>query len=105
MSSLRRYEILVPLFLNDGNAVPPADIRLTFQELRRQFGAVTWETQALSGSWQHEGSVYEDSLTRFFVDVPDTKENREFFISFKETLKKRFDQLDIWITSHPLDVI
>ena len=44
-------------------------------------------------------------MTRFFVDVPDVPEHRAFFREFKERLKVRFDQLEIWITSHPLDVI
>jgi hypothetical protein len=27
------------------------------------------------------------------------------FIELKDRLKARFDQLDVWITSHPMDVI
>lgn len=49
--------------------------------------------------------VYRDNLTRFFVDVSDAPEHRDFFREFKERLKGRFDQLEIWITSHPVDVI
>jgi len=49
--------------------------------------------------------IYQDNLTRFFVDVEDLPEHRAFFRQFKEQLKARFDQLEIWITSHPLDVI
>jgi hypothetical protein len=37
--------------------------------------------------------------------VPDLPEHRAFFREFKEKLKGRFRQLEIWITSHPLDVI
>lgn len=40
-----------------------------------------------------------------FVDVPDVDSNREFFLNFKERLKQRFQQIDIWVTSYPLDVI
>ena len=105
MSSLRRYEILVPLLFNNGQPVPETLLTATFIELRDQFGAASWETQALKGGWEHEGAVYLDNLTRFFVDVPDLPEHREFFVAFKARLKKRFDQLEIWITSHPVDVI
>jgi len=59
----------------------------------------------LRGEWQSEGIVYRDNLARFFVDVPDQPEHREYFRRFKESLKQRFQQLDIWITSHPIDVI
>jgi hypothetical protein len=105
MNGLRRYEVLVPLLFNDGRPVPEALLALTFSELRERFGAASWETQTLRGAWEHQGTVYEDNLTRFFVDVPDTQEHRAFFKEFKDKLKRRFDQLDIWITSHPLDVI
>ena len=39
------------------------------------------------------------------LDVEDSQENHAFFSRFKETLKKRFGQLDIWITSQLVDVI
>jgi hypothetical protein len=105
MSELRRYEILVPLLFDDGQPVPESLLAQTFTELRERFGAASWEGQTLRGSWEHEGVVYQDNLARLFVDVPDQPEHREFFRQFKETLKARFRQLDIWITSHPIDVI
>ena len=105
MNGLRRYEILVPLLFNDGRPVPESLLADTFAELREKFGAASWETQTVRGAWQYHGEVYQDNLTRFFVDVPDLPEHRAFFRDFKERLKVRFDQLEIWITSHHLDVI
>jgi hypothetical protein len=52
-----------------------------------------------------EGIVYRDDLVRVFVDVPDEAANREFFVEFKERLKQRFQQLDIWMTTYPLEVL
>ena len=95
----------MPLVFNDGTAVPERLLAQTFQELRAQFGAVSWETQVLGGAWEQHGAVYQDNLTRFFVDVPDAPEHREFFKHYKQELKTRFRQLDVWITSHPVDVI
>ncbi len=105
MTSLRRYEILVPLLFNDGSPVPEALLAQTFAELREKFGAASWETQLVRGSWEQEGTTFRDNLTRFFVDVPDLPEHRLFFKEFKKTLKQRFKQVDVWITSHPVDVI
>lgn len=105
MSSLRRYEILVPLLFNDGSPVPEALLAQTFSELRARFGAASWETQIVHGSWEHEGATFRDNLTRFFVDVPDLLEHRKFFEEFKQTLNERFKQVEVWITSHPVDVI
>jgi hypothetical protein len=85
--------------------VPESLLAETFAELRRHFGAASWETQIVRGSWEQRGAIYEDNLTRFFVDVPDLPEHRTYFCELKERLKARFDELEIWITSHPLDVI
>jgi hypothetical protein len=105
MSTLRRFEILVPLLFNDGAPVPEDLLVATFLELREHFGAASWETQTVRGVWEHEGATYRDNLTRFFVDVPDLPEHRAFFKQFKEVLKQRFKQADIWITSHEIEVI
>jgi hypothetical protein len=105
MSVLRRYEILVPLLFNDGRAVPEELLAQTFTELRERFGAASWETQIVRGAWEYQSTVYEDNLTRFFVDVPDLPEHRAFFREFKKKLKGRFNQLEIWVTSYRLDVI
>jgi hypothetical protein len=105
MNDLRRYEILVPLRFNDGTPVPGTLLAATFAELRARFGAASWETQTVRGGWEHQGVAYEDNLARFFVDVPDLPEQRAFFRQFKEALKARFQQIEIWITSHPIDQI
>ena len=104
-NTLRRFEILLPLRFNDGQPVPDELIGLTLLELRQQFTAVSAETQVIRGHWQHQGEVFRDELVRVFVDVPDTGDNREFFVRFKEQLKTRCQQLDIWMTAYPVEVI
>ena len=105
MTSLRRYEILLPLRFNDGRPVPPELVGETMTELRRRFHAVSWETQTIHGLWEDEGTEYEDDLVRLFVDVPDRPEHRAFFAELKGRLKSRFQQLDIWMTTYPIDVV
>jgi len=105
MSALRRYEILLPLRFNNGQPVPWERVADTVMKLRQHFGAVSWESQTIQGQWQHEGVVYRDDLVRVFVDVADTAENRRFFLQFKEEVKGDFHQLDIWLTSYPIDVL
>jgi hypothetical protein len=56
-SSSRRFEILLPLRFNNGQAVPDELVGETLLELRQQFGAVSSETQIIRGLWQHEGQV------------------------------------------------
>jgi hypothetical protein len=101
----RRYEVLLPLRFNDGNAIPDELIAETLLELEDQFGAVSWESQTIHGRWTHEKEKYRDDLVRVFADVPDTQENRQFFVAFKDRLKARFQQLDVWVTTHPLEIL
>jgi hypothetical protein len=85
--------------------VPDELIGETLLELRLQFGAVSSETQIIRGLWQHEGQVSRDELVRIFVDAPDVAESRQFFLEFKERLKARFRQIDIWMTTYPIEVL
>jgi len=101
----RRFEMLLPLQFNDGQQVPNELIAYTLLDIRNRFGSVSSETQTIRGQWQHEGTLYRDDSVRVFVDVPDLPENLQFFIGFKEQLKSRFQQLEIWMTTYPLDVL
>jgi hypothetical protein len=74
-------------------------------QLRHRFGAVSSETQTIHGLWQHDEEVYRDELMRVFVDVPDTPETRQFFLEFKEILKRDLKQIDIWMTTYPIEII
>jgi len=105
MSASRRYEILLPLRLNDGRPVLETALGDTLIELEQKFEGVSWETQIIRGAWQRAGHSYHDELMRVFVDVPDMPENRDFFLQFKQRLKTRFQQIDIWLTSYSIDIL
>ena len=92
----RRYEILLPLTYNDGQPVAGEAVEETREELILRFGAATLSPNTFRGTWLQSGVRYEDESLCLFVDVEDTTENRQFFVEFKERLKVRFQQLDIW---------
>lgn len=105
MSDFRRCEILLPLKFNDGQPVPRELITETLLELEQRFGAVSCETRIIHGIWRHQGQRFRDDLIRVFVDMENKPEQSEFFRSYKEQLKGRFKQLDIWVTTYPIDVV
>lgn len=102
---VRRFEVLLPLRFNDGTPVPDELVAGTLIELEQRFGAVSCETQTIHGRWRHEGQSYRDDLVRVFVDTADEPENRRFFLEYKEVLKTRFRQLDIWMTTYLIEVL
>jgi hypothetical protein len=93
------------LRLNDGTPVPDEAVPDTLFELEERFGAVSCETQTIRGRWRSDGQSYRDDLIRVFVDIPDAPENRSYFVEFKERLKERFQQLDIWMTTYLIEVM
>ena len=101
----RRYEMLLPLKLNDGTPVPPEWIAETARELKDRFGAASAETQTIRGLWEHAGGTDADELKRLFIDVPDNPENRKFFVELKGRLAERFRQDDVWMTTYPVEVV
>jgi len=105
MSAYCRFELLLPLQFNDGTAVPPALLAGTILEIERHFGAASWESQVIEGIWHQGGIEFRDQLNRIFVDTRDTPESRRFFTELKQRLKSRFQQLDIWLTVHPVEVL
>jgi hypothetical protein len=104
MKEYRRFEILLPLAFNDGQEIPKDLLATTLTELRSRFGALSVETQTIHGTGSYHATEYDD-LVRVFVDVAEGQEARDFFVQFKERLKERFAQWDIWITTYPVEVI
>jgi hypothetical protein len=102
---VRRFEVLRPLRHNDGTPIPDEAVADTLIELEERFGAVSCETQTIRGHWRYEGQPVRDDLIRVFVDVIDAPESRQFFVDYKERLKTRFQQLDIWMTTYVIEVL
>ncbi len=100
-----RFEILLPLFYNDGRRIEPEKIVATDDELLDLFEATATETVIVRGKWMYQSTLYSDQLIRVRVDVDDVPENWETMRLIKETLKTRFDQKDIWITAYRIEIV
>jgi hypothetical protein len=101
----RRYEILLPLKFNDGRPIPDELFYETRENLLARFEGLTWVAHPIEGMWKHEGITYHDATVRLVVDVDDTPENHGFITELKPVLLKRFDQLEIYIISYPIERI
>jgi hypothetical protein len=100
-----RFEILLPLFYNDGRPIEREKFLQTDDELVQQIGATSTDTVTVRGRWLYQSTIYQDQLLRVRIDVDETPENLQVMRGLKEALKIRFDQLDIWITAHRIEVI
>lgn len=101
----RRYEILLPVRFNDGRPVSGELLEQTREELLARFSGLQIQPHTVLGLWVYEGSQFEDELRRFTVDVEDTPENQQFFVDFKQKLLERFEQIEIYLASYPVDLL
>lgn len=102
---LKRIEILLPLNHNDGRPIERVKFRLTHEELLEKFGGTTVDSVRAWGHWKYRGTLYRDQLIRVRIDTADARDAYKFLRSYKETLKARFEQIDIWITAHDVEVL
>jgi hypothetical protein len=100
-----RFEILLPLFYNDGRAIEREKFVQTDDELVERFGATSSDTVVVRGQWLYESTKFQDQLVRVRLDLEDTPESWQAMREIKETLKRRFEQIDIWITAHRIDIV
>ena len=101
----RRYEILLPVRDNDGRLVSWELLEQTREELVARFGGLTGAPDVVLGTWVHEGARFDEEMRRLTVDVDNTASNRKFFDRFKATLRKRFEQIEIYIVSYLVDIV
>lgn len=104
MTRWRRFEVLLPLQLNNGSAVDWSVIGEAVEEVADHFNAATLETQVLEGRWRFQGAMFRDNLARIVVDVHDTAKNRAWMKRFKAKWKERLQQLEIWMVSYRIEV-
>lgn len=112
MSFKKRVEILIPTHyeptLNGGKyeEINGDEYATTYKELSDRFCGWTHDTTVKTGQWiDDDGKKFSDNGTVLYCDFDDTKENRQFLIEYKEVLKKRFKQKEIYITIHDVEVI
>ena len=102
--SFRRYEIILPTRYNDGAPVEAERIDLVVEELSNRFGGITFHPEHLRGVWLYQDEHFEESNVRLVVDVDDTPAAADFFVRYKQTLKQRFRQIDVWIISYDIRI-
>ena len=89
---------------NDGTDVGHEKITQTTDELSDHFGGTTHDLLRATGTWKYGGTRYRDELLRVRVDSDDAGAVA-YLRSYKQILKQRFQQIDIWITAHDIRVI
>lgn len=93
-----RFELLLPLFDNEGNAFEPETFFDVQRRLLARFGG--YRCQPLSphfGAWMNEETTYYDKLLMFTVEAPRSDESLDWFLEYKARLINEFQQVEIYL--------
>jgi len=95
------YEIYLPLRYSDGHPIEEEKFGLTREELVGRFGGLTSTPPGfpLEGWWRSLHGVVRDDIAIWTV-VTQVDDDL-FFLEYKETLKQRFIQEDIFLVKVP----
>ena len=105
IKSQLKVEILVPIFYNNGTNVEAEKYRIMFEELVKKFGAVSSEdNNIINGYWinPQDNKAYADKNKVYWIIVPDTEENRQYFVNLQNKLESLFKQESILIYFTPV---
>jgi hypothetical protein len=98
-----RFEVLVPLFYNDGTPVESEHIDQVISDLIEQFGAYRCQPAApYEGAWtdvqpEQAPTVYRDRLLMLTVDTDRDESIVQWFADFKLRLAEMLRQLEIYL--------
>jgi hypothetical protein len=99
----KEYVILLPLRFNDGEPVPDELILQTREELVAHFGGASFDPVPITGYWLHEETLFADELLRVRVSGRDPQADDPFIRRYKEALKERFRQEEIYLTAYTIE--
>ena len=94
---MKEYDLFLPLTDNDGQPFSARMFRAVQSELLSQFGGVTFFPQPSEGQWEAGGVTYRDEIVIYRVITPHAGKARRFLRTYKEKLKREFNQLEILI--------
>jgi hypothetical protein len=105
ISNKIHVEITIPLRNRDGSLIEFSKHRQTKDEIINKFGAGNFLTTS-EGAWKdysENNRIDIDVNTVFYVDVDYTEDNISFFKNYKNELRKRYYQKEIYISWHRLN--
>lgn len=100
-----RVDILISSKRNDGTAIENEKFDEIRTELATRFGGVTVLPHFNGTSIRNETRYDGTNNSGFYVVVPNTTENLEWFANYKQTLKDRLDQDRIFMTVSPTMIV
>jgi hypothetical protein len=97
-------QILLPLYDNQGNALPQLEFRRVSSELSHRFGGLTAFTRApAEGVWRESGSAQPTHDEIVVFEVMTDALDRAWWADYRRDLERRFRQEEIVIRAQEIE--
>jgi hypothetical protein len=102
---VKEYDILVPLYYNDGSPIEAVKFQRLHTELLEHFDGFTFCPQANEGFWKLGGVTYRDEIVIYRVLTGRVRAARHFLKRLKERLKRDLKQEEILIVERDVETL
>lgn len=97
-------QILLPLYDNDGTALPKLEFRRVSSELAHRFGGLTAHTQApAEGIWTEDENAHPTHDEIVIFEVMTQTLDRDWWGEYRQELERRFRQREIVIRAQLIE--
>ncbi len=83
--------------------MPNELILQTREEIVQRFGGASFDPGVVEGYWVHAARIYSDDLIRVRGSAEGTADDDQFIQDYKEILKLRFEQEEIYVTAYVIE--
>ncbi len=104
MINMKKIEIIIPLFYNDGKEIEQTKLDKVKRELLGKFGGLSI-SPIINGYWINEKTEYDDINKVYTVITPEDNELNSWISNYKKWLEHMLDQKEIFIVISEVDII
>ncbi len=107
---MKLYRIFIPKTYDTKTKIPMKEIQKIAEEIEDRFGAYSLEPFAhlpvIQGCWKDGESLkYEEEHFLFELFVEDTFESKKWLIAYKEMIKQKLKQKEIFILEMNAEIV
>ncbi len=107
---MKLYRLFLPKLYNNGNKIPKKKILEVTQQIREKFGSLSISPFAtlpiIQGTWTSSTKKqFEEPMFLIEIFLEDTFDNTKWIKSFKEIIRQKLGQEEIFLISQDAELV
>ena len=102
---MKEYDIIVPLYYNDGTPIELPKFQDLAKQLLEHFDGVTFFPQPNEGWRKKDNEYFQDRIVLFRVVSDNARKAKPFLTKLKKKINEQFRQEETLILQRDVDVV